>query len=67
MLSLVLNSDVTEFIQNNGKYGVAVIGIGCACNVLVQIASIAIENGYELNIQFGKDQNGITIGKPSAA
>ena len=65
-LNLALNSEVARFIQENGKHGVTVIVAWMACKAVVEIASEAIQNGYELNFQLSKEKN-IKFFKPECA
>ena len=66
-LNLALNSEVAEFIQENGKYGVAALAMWIAGKTIYEIALEAIQNGYELTFQFGKEKNEIRFFKPECA
>ena len=63
----VLNSNLLPFIKDNGKYGIALLGLIYVTDIVRELAKEAMEKGYEVDIQAGKEKIGIKFTNPKCA
>lgn len=56
-----LQDEVSTFIKENGKYGLALIGTMYICNLIHNVIVKAIDNGCNVDLQVSKEKIDLKI------
>ena len=61
----VLSKELLPVIKENGKYGIALLGVIYIGNLVHDAVIKAMDKGYEVDVQAGKDKIAIKFTQPN--
>lgn len=63
----VLSKDLGSIIKENGKYGIALLVTMYIGNLVYETVNNAMDKGYNVDVQIGKDKIGVKFTQPQSA